>query len=211
MDALSTGQIFHATPAREFSHAPFWFWNDELSEAEIARQLDDFQAHGVHAFVIHPRAGLPVHLGWMSDELLKMMRFAIEEAARRDMWVLLYDEAMYPSGSSAGQVAAESPAYACRGLVQVDLTDATPGETRQGVQIGQSGVELADDQTLVAEVARQRDQSRLFRRPTDNSGRCLGRSQHRPNCRQSRHRIHRSQQSGKGIYCQCACWKRYRR
>jgi len=161
LDALSTGQIFHATPAREFSHAPFWFWNDELSEAEIARQLDDFQAHGVHAFVIHPRAGLPVHLGWMSDELLKMMRFAIEEAARRDMWVLLYDEAMYPSGSSAGQVAAESPAYACRGLVQVDLTDATPGETRQGVQIGQSGVELADDQTLVAEVARQHDGHRI--------------------------------------------------
>ena len=71
-------------PPAEFSMAPFWFWNDRLSEEEIARQMADFQAHGVHAFVIHPRAGLPVHLGWMSDELLKMMRFAIEEAARRD-------------------------------------------------------------------------------------------------------------------------------
>jgi hypothetical protein len=154
---------FHsfAAQAREFSHAPFWFWNDELSENEIARQLDDFQAHGVHAFVIHPRAGLPAHLGWMSDELLKMMRFAIEEASRREMWVLLYDEAMYPSGSSAGQVAAENPAYACRGLVQVDLTDAAPGETVQGVQIGVSGVELADDQTLVAEVTRQHDGHRI--------------------------------------------------
>ena len=43
---------------REFSQAPFWFWNDELNEGEISRQLDEFQAHGVHAFVIHPRAGL---------------------------------------------------------------------------------------------------------------------------------------------------------
>ncbi|MBT3296291.1 MAG: hypothetical protein HN919_08910 [Verrucomicrobia bacterium] len=156
-------QSFNSYPsqAREFSQAPFWFWNDELSEAEIARQLDDFQAHSVHAFVIHPRAGLPVHLGWMSDELLKMMRFAIEEAARRDMWVLLYDEAMYPSGSSAGQVAAENPAYACRGLVQVDLTHAAPGETVEGVKIGESGVELADDQTLVAEVTRQHDGHRI--------------------------------------------------
>jgi hypothetical protein len=75
----------YAAQAREFSHAPFWFWNDELSESEIARQLDDFQAHGVRAFVIHPRAGLPRHLGWMSDELLNYMRFAIEEAPRRDM------------------------------------------------------------------------------------------------------------------------------
>ncbi|MDE0838182.1 MAG: hypothetical protein OSB41_03920 [Kiritimatiellae bacterium] len=151
----------YATQAREFSHAPFWFWNDALSEAEIARQLDDFQAHGVHAFVIHPRAGLPRSLGWMSDELLNYMRFAIEEAARRDMWVILYDEAMYPSGSSAGQVAAENPAYACRGLVQVDLTDSAPGETIHGVKIGESGVELADDQTLVAEVTRHHDGHRI--------------------------------------------------
>ena len=46
------------TPPPEFSQAPFWFWNDDLSEAELTRQLDDFQAHGVHAFTIHPRAGL---------------------------------------------------------------------------------------------------------------------------------------------------------
>ena len=151
----------YATQAREFSQAPFWFWNDELSEHEIARQLDDFQAHGVHAFVIHPRAGLPAHLGWMSDDLLKYMRFAIEEAARRDMWVILYDEAMYPSGSSAGQVAAEDPAYACRGLVQIDLTHAVPGGIVEGVQIGPSGVVLADDQTLVAEVTRQHDGHRI--------------------------------------------------
>ena len=127
--------IFHgySALAREFSQAPFWFWNDQLSEAEIARQLDDFQAHGIHAFVIHPRAGLPRHLGWMSEELLGYMRFTIEEAARRNMWVILYDEAMYPSGSSAGQVVAENPSYACRSLVQIDLTSATSGEQVQGV------------------------------------------------------------------------------
>jgi len=32
---------------REFSLGPFWFWNDQLSEGEIVRQLDDFCAHGV--------------------------------------------------------------------------------------------------------------------------------------------------------------------
>jgi len=156
-------QIFHgySSQTQAFSQAPFWFWNDQLSEAEIVRQLDDFQAHGIHAFVIHPRAGLPRRLGWMSAELLGYMRFAIEEAARRTMWVILYDEAMYPSGSSAGQVVAENPSYACRGLVQVDLTTATSGEQFHGVAVVDSGVELTDQQTLVAEVTRQHDQHRI--------------------------------------------------
>jgi hypothetical protein len=155
--------MFESYPdqSREFSQVPFWFWNDDLSETGIVRQIDDFQAHGVHAFVLHPRAGLPRHLAWMSPELLAFMRFAIEEAARRGMWVILYDEGMYPSGSSAGQVVAENPAYACRGLVHVDLTTAMPGETVHGIRVGTDGVELTEHQTLVAVVTRQRDQHRI--------------------------------------------------
>lgn len=103
-------------PPREFSLCPFWFWNDVLSEAEIVRQMDDFQSHGIHAFVIHPRVGLPREIGWMSDEMGRFVRFAVEEAARRGMWVVLYDEGMYPSGSSSGQVVAENPDFRCRGL-----------------------------------------------------------------------------------------------
>jgi len=104
-------------PPAEFSLAPFWFWNDALSEKEIARQLDDFKAHGVYGFVIHPRAGLPRDIGWMSEPMIKFMRFAIEQAAKRNMWVVLYDEGMYPSGSSSGQVVAENSAFRTRGTV----------------------------------------------------------------------------------------------
>jgi hypothetical protein len=46
-------------PPREFSVLPFWFWNDELTEAELLRQIADFEDHGVYGFVIHPRVGLP--------------------------------------------------------------------------------------------------------------------------------------------------------
>ena len=72
-------------PPREFSLCPFWFWNDELSEAEIKRQLADFQSHGVHAFVIHPRAGLPRSIGWLGERMIHFMRFAIERAKARGM------------------------------------------------------------------------------------------------------------------------------
>jgi hypothetical protein len=112
-------------PPREFTLFPFWFWNDDLDRVEIVRQMKDFQAHGVYGFVIHPRVGLPRSTGWMSDQMLAFIRFAVEEAAKLGMLVMLYDEGMYPSGSSSGQVVASNPAFQCRCLARIFLA---PGE-----------------------------------------------------------------------------------
>ncbi len=109
-----------ADPPREFSLLPFWFWNDDLDAAELLRQVDDFAAHGVYGFVIHPRVGLPRDTGWMSGKLLGFYRVVLDAAARRGLKVLLYDEGMYPSGSSAGQVVARHPDLACRCLARHD-------------------------------------------------------------------------------------------
>jgi len=149
-------------PSAEFSLAPFWFWNDALSEKEIARQLDDFKSHGVYGFVIHPRAGLPRDIGWLSKPMIEFMRFAIEQAARRDMWVVLYDEGMYPSGSSSGQVVAENPAFRTRGLFQIDLDTSEPGTIQCGIKIGQDGEPALDEgQNLIAIVRRKKDGHRI--------------------------------------------------
>ncbi len=112
-------------PPHEFSVMPFWFWNDTLKDAEIVRQIADFEAHGVYGFVIHPRIGLPDNVKWLSPEMIHTMGVAISEAAKRSMYVVLYDEGMYPSGSSSGQVVARNPAHAARGLAKIDLK---PGE-----------------------------------------------------------------------------------
>lgn len=151
-----------ATPPRESSQAPFWFWNDRLSEAEIARQLDDFAAHGVYGFVIHPRAGLPRDTGWMSEKMIGFMRFTIEAAAERNMWVVLYDEGMYPSGSSSGQVVQTNSKFRTRGLFCIDL-DAVEGPGLvQGIQIGADREPiLAEEQTLVAVVKRRSNGHRV--------------------------------------------------
>jgi hypothetical protein len=127
------------TPPREFSVMPFWFWNDQLREDEIVAQIADFEAHGVYGFVIHPRVGLPRDTGWMSDHLLYFYEVAIAAAQQRNMYVVLYDEGMYPSGSSSGQVVAENPAFHCRCLAKIDLS---PGQ------------ELDQDHNLVALVER---------------------------------------------------------
>ncbi|HEV7300692.1 MAG TPA: hypothetical protein VGN72_15105 [Tepidisphaeraceae bacterium] len=112
------------TELRDFSLIPFWFWNDALDEQEIVRQIRDFQAHGVHGFLIHPRVGLPRDIAFMSDRFLHFVQIAVAEAARLDMRVVLYDEGMYPSGSASGQVVATNAAYQCRGLSAAESDDA---------------------------------------------------------------------------------------
>ena len=115
-------------PPKEFSVLPFWFLNDTLKNEELIRQIADFEKHGVYGFVIHPRMGLPKGLDWMSPELLQYKKVAVDEAAQRNMTVLLYDEGMYPSGSSSGQVVAKNPDFAARGFAKIDLA---PGELPQ--------------------------------------------------------------------------------
>lgn len=133
-----------AQPPVEFTLMPFWFWNDDLQETELLRQMDDFQAHGVHGFVIHPRVGLPRNIGWMSDRMLELMRFVVDEAAQRGMKVVLYDEGMYPSGSSCGQVVAENPAFHVRGLElrvlrEDEPVQLAPGEEQVAVTTNRHG------------------------------------------------------------------------
>ncbi len=119
-------------PPREFSVMPFWFWNDTLRDAEIIRQIADFESHGVYGFVIHPRVGLPQNVKWLGPEMIRAMNVAISEAARRNMYVILYDEGMYPSGSSSGQVVEKNPAHAARGLAKIDLKEGEEPQLEEG-------------------------------------------------------------------------------
>lgn len=99
---------------REYTIIPFWFLNDDLSEEELKRQIDDFEAHGVYGFIPHARMGLAERIGFMSPEWLHYTKVCVEHAAKKGMYVILYDEGMYPSGSCAGQVVAENARYAAR-------------------------------------------------------------------------------------------------
>jgi hypothetical protein len=122
-------------PPHEFSVMPFWFWNDTLKDKEIVRQIADFDLHGVYGFVIHPRIGLPDNIKWLSPEMIHAMDVAISEAAKRKMYVVLYDEGMYPSGSSSGQVVARNPAHAARGLAKIDLKNGEEPKLSEGMKL----------------------------------------------------------------------------
>lgn len=115
-------------PSEEFSPIPFWFWNDTLTEEEICRQICAFKDKGVDGFVIHPRIGLDPAIAYMGERWLHFVRYAVELAAQKNMKVILYDEAMYPSGSCSGQVVAENPNYCAKGLKMADSPVLTEGE-----------------------------------------------------------------------------------
>ena len=105
-----------ANPPREFTPVPFWFLNDDLSHAEIRRQLRDFRDHGVYGVVPHPRMGLSDRIAYLSPAFFSYIRTVVETAAELDMRVVLYDEGMYPSGSAGGLIVRENPDLASRGL-----------------------------------------------------------------------------------------------
>lgn len=116
------------TPPEEFSPLPFWFWNDELSEDEILRQMTEMKAKGVNGFVIHPRKGLPGTIGYLSEEYFRYVRFAVQKAKEMDMKVVLYDEAMYPSGSCHGEVVKANPEFASKGLIKLKASEEIKGK-----------------------------------------------------------------------------------
>lgn len=107
-------------PLNEYTPIPFWFWNDALDKNEIIRQINDFSQKGVNAFVIHPRIGIPKKIEYLSDKFMDFVRFAIEQADKLNMKVVLYYEAMYPSGSAHGMVVKNNPEYASRGLKMLE-------------------------------------------------------------------------------------------
>lgn len=104
-------------PDSEFTPIPFWFLNDELTDEEIIRQLQDFKAKGVDGVVLHPRMGLPESIEYLSHKYMHFIRLAVETAASLDMKIVLYDEAMYPSGSAHGMVVSENPKFASQVII----------------------------------------------------------------------------------------------
>ena len=116
-------------PAAEFGPIPFWFWNDDLDHQEIRRQIHAFLEKGIPGFVIHPRKGLTEAYRYLSENFMNAVAFAVEEAEKLGMFVFLYDEAMYPSGSAGGLVVKANPQHASKGLKMTVLEEGEEAPT----------------------------------------------------------------------------------
>jgi len=90
-----------ANPPAEYRLAPFWFWNAELEESEIERQIREMHAKGVGGFFIHGRFGLRTE--YMGEQWLSLVERACELAREMGMLVYLYDDSAFPSGVAGGE------------------------------------------------------------------------------------------------------------
>ncbi|MHA1734467.1 MAG: glycosyl hydrolase [Promethearchaeota archaeon] len=89
-------------PPNEFRMMPFWFWNHEMVEEEVQRQIEEHHEHGIGGEFIHPRHGrLTPYLGrrWMEN-----VEAAADKCKELGMPCYLYDEDNWPSGPVGGKI-----------------------------------------------------------------------------------------------------------
>jgi hypothetical protein len=91
-------------PSVDFSPAPLWVWNDNVTEEKIDFQLSEFKAHGIYMAFIHPRPGLITE--YLGNEWFELVKYTVDKAKELNMKIWLYDENSYPSGFAGGHVPA---------------------------------------------------------------------------------------------------------
>jgi hypothetical protein len=89
-------------PPNEFRMMPFWFWNHEMVEKEVTRQIQDHLDHGIGGEFIHPRHGRLTP--YMGRRWLENVEAAADKCKELDMPCFLYDEDNWPSGPAGGYI-----------------------------------------------------------------------------------------------------------
>jgi hypothetical protein len=154
-----------ATPPADFSSAPLWVWNDQLTDAMVVETLRDLSAQHVKQVFIHPRPGLMTP--YLSAEWFRFWNVALEEAKRLGMKAWIYDENSYPSGFAGGFVPDAMPESRGLGLVlkeqaapvkwseDILAVYATDGRTARDVTAdARAGAHLPEGQYLQASIAK---------------------------------------------------------
>ena len=103
--------------------APFWSWNDDLDQKELARQIREMADKGWGGFFMHSRVGLVT--GYLSPQWMDLVRACVEEAKATGTEAWLYDEDKWPSGFAGGMVPEADRAYCSRARVVLNIEHST--------------------------------------------------------------------------------------
>ena len=94
-------------PPREYTTAPFFVWNAEITRDEIDKFMEGFKKAGSSQVFIHPRPGLITE--YLSENWFELYQYTVEKGKELGMDVWIYDENSYPSGFAGGHVPDEMP------------------------------------------------------------------------------------------------------
>src|SRR5688572_28864332 len=134
--------LFKQTP-REYSLRPFWFWNGELTPAEVTRQIDAMMAQGIYGAHVHNRSGLKPR--YLSDGWWELVKAALEKSEQVGFHFCMCDEYNWPSGEGRdytqpgipSRVLADHPEYQMRSLVP-DRRLARGGDVESFASLGEN-------------------------------------------------------------------------
>ncbi len=112
------------SPDKTWRAVPFWSWNERMEPDEVRRQVREFARAGYGGIMIHARVGLLTP--YLGEEWFQCCDAAIEEAAKQNIAVWLYDEDKWPSGYGGGAVVAGEPAHRMQALTVRPSGDAAP-------------------------------------------------------------------------------------
>jgi hypothetical protein len=113
-DSSTTVKLLFPNPPRAYSSAPFWVWNDLITEDQVIDTLQSFAAQSIKQVIVHPRPGLMTP--YLSADWFRLWKLALNQAERLDMDLWIYDENSYPSGFAGGFVPDAMPEARGRGL-----------------------------------------------------------------------------------------------
>lgn len=142
-------------PPLEFRGHPMWGFNlSSLSEERIVSAIDEMQnKFGAGGFTPEPGGGPTTELSeeylaatkrprsdkgvvYLSDEYFRYYRLALEEARKRGMEVVLYDEWRYPTGMVGGQLFTKYPEAAAKSLETAEKNVSGPATAELAVPRG---------------------------------------------------------------------------
>jgi hypothetical protein len=115
------------TPPREYGAIHWAIWGDALTQERIVREFDQLAANGIYVVNLGPARGMTPK--YLSPEHLALMKFAVEEARKRNMKIWLADEGSYPSGFAGGKISEQYPQLTMQGIVADTHVSVAPGQT----------------------------------------------------------------------------------
>ncbi len=139
-------------PPASYRSAPFWSWNDELTDEELTRQIRAFHEAGIGGFFMHSRVGLLTD--YLSEEWMARVKTCVDAARELGMKAWLYDEDSYPSGYAGGLVPGADSAFRAKGLRMQKLSRR---DTRPYPALATFRID--DDTMLVFDVVKAGDSS----------------------------------------------------
>jgi hypothetical protein len=141
---------FKEPSAKYRGHAMWGFDLSNMSEERITSAIQGFVKQNMGGIVPEPAggstAGLPEDylkatgrkatnegIVYLSEEYFKFYRFALEQARKHGLEVVLYDEWRYPTGMVNGQLYAKYPQHVAKSLEMAEKNVTGPGKAEMPV------------------------------------------------------------------------------